>query len=282
VWLFGFRNYPHSDIFDALPTPYDWLDLKKQSDGIEGNLWRIYDELYDLSDFDHPGGDAFLEITRGTDITELVESSHLDADKVRALLPKYRVGLAAQPRNCNFTFHEDGFYCTLRRRVFEYMKEMGDKCWQRRKYWGSSACCHDALLLAFLATLTAAMVRDGSSADASTCVLLCVAGALLAMLAISAHNFFHQRDSWRMRSFDLTGLSSHDWRVSHVYSHHCYPNSFFDYEASSFVSVLSFYPQLHKRGVLARLRAVLALGAASPAVLPLTVRTRTAAHCSGP
>jgi len=56
-----------------------WLEGKHADDEAEG-LWRIYDKLYDLSDFAarHPGGASWIECTRGTDITEPFESHHIE------------------------------------------------------------------------------------------------------------------------------------------------------------------------------------------------------------
>lgn len=44
---------------------YTWLEDKKDDDGAEG-LWRIHDDLYDLSDFirQHPGGEDWLVLTK--------------------------------------------------------------------------------------------------------------------------------------------------------------------------------------------------------------------------
>lgn len=45
----------------------NWLKDKMEDDGAEG-LWRIEDDLYDLTDFVkvHPGGPMWLELTKVT------------------------------------------------------------------------------------------------------------------------------------------------------------------------------------------------------------------------
>lgn len=55
--------------------------------------------------------------------------------------------------------------------------------------------------------------------------LLLVAGTVLGMVAVAAHNFFHKKDNWRVYYFDLSPLSSYEWRISHAYSHHLFPNT---------------------------------------------------------
>lgn len=49
----------------SLKTVYRWLEGKRQDDGAEG-LWRIHDDLYDLTDFidSHPGGAEWLRLTK--------------------------------------------------------------------------------------------------------------------------------------------------------------------------------------------------------------------------
>ena len=59
-------------------------------------------------------------------------------------------------------------------------------------------------------------------------------GISLTLLGISAHNFLHRRNNWRMLYLNLTGLNYQEWRISHVLSHHMFPNTFHDLEVSNF------------------------------------------------
>lgn len=65
---------PFSERNDAFKTPYGFLEGRKKVDGAEG-LWRIRNSLYDLETFAkfHPGGEEWIRLTKGTDITELFE-----------------------------------------------------------------------------------------------------------------------------------------------------------------------------------------------------------------
>ncbi|RYG98589.1 hypothetical protein EON65_51260, partial [archaeon] len=154
--LLGFYAYPSDFKFDFMPTPYAWLDLKRKTDvdHVEDintdKLWRVHDSWYDLRGFVHPGGQDFIHITQGTDITELVESSHLDIDKIRTLLKKYFVCKAVSPRNCLLDFQQTGFYVTLRTRVYEMMKTIKEKKPKKPSYLGSVEFFHDYLLFGFL------------------------------------------------------------------------------------------------------------------------------------
>ena len=71
--------------FIFINSPERWLANKRAEDGIDPDLWRIHDKLYDLSGFAkrHPGGPMWIESTRGTDITEAFEVSHLFMEGTR-------------------------------------------------------------------------------------------------------------------------------------------------------------------------------------------------------
>ena len=77
-----------------------------------------------------------------------------------------------------------------------------------------------------------------------------LSGITLSHCCGMAHNFFHQRDNWRMYAFDLSLLSSFEWRVSHCYSHHCYPNQIKDAEVIGLEPFFKFIPdkEQQKRG----------------------------------
>lgn len=110
-------------------TVQRWLDAKRDDDNVEDGLWRINNALYDLTDFisTHPGGPDWLKHTKGHDITEAFITHHLTMEKTQPLLEKYRVRETARPRNVKLTFHEDGFYMTLRRRVMAELPEIRAK-----------------------------------------------------------------------------------------------------------------------------------------------------------
>lgn len=132
------------------------MECKQKDDNAE-NLWRVHDTIYDLTEFinKHPGGADWIKITKvifefkspminfslllsqkcnqhhhyfqGTDVTEAFEVHHLRYGIAENLLQDYRVRDAKQPRNFKFTFKEDGFYRTLRRRVAEKVKTLDQK-----------------------------------------------------------------------------------------------------------------------------------------------------------
>lgn len=44
----------------------DWIKARRKEDGTDGELWRVYDGLYNLEQWilKHPGGRQWLEITK--------------------------------------------------------------------------------------------------------------------------------------------------------------------------------------------------------------------------
>ena len=70
-----------------------------------------------------------------------------------------------------------------------------------------------------------------------------LSGVFLLWLTIIAHNFFHQKDNWRMYCFNMSLLNVREWRISHAMSHHLYTNSFHDLEISMFEPFLQWMPK---------------------------------------
>ncbi|XP_069700193.1 cytochrome b5-related protein-like isoform X2 [Periplaneta americana] len=167
---------------DPLKSSALWLKGKCQDDNADG-LWRVHDDLYDLTGFidKHPGGSYWLSVT-----------------KVRKVWSDNPPGTP----------------------------------------WKSMAIA-DLLLMSSLASAVLA-------AFFSNFLLGLVSGVLLALTTVSAHNFFHQRDNFRMYYFDLSFMSSREWRVSHSMSHHLYTNTLLDLEISMLEPFLQLLPRTSK------------------------------------
>ncbi|CAL7933721.1 unnamed protein product [Xylocopa violacea] len=234
----GFENFPGRDL--KLKTPFTFLEARRKIDGAEG-LWRVRNNLYDLRGFEkfHPGGAEWIHLTRGTDITELFESHHL-TDKAEKLLPKYFIREAVTPRRMELTFKPDGFFLTFKRRALEALKDID--------FHHSSSKTN--LIADFL--LTSTILFSIATAYTQSYLILTLAGVFLAWTAIIGHNYFHMRDSFRMYYFDLIGISSKDWRISHAMSHHVYPNTLWDFEVYVLEPYLHWLPAI-KRSMLTNL-----------------------------
>jgi hypothetical protein len=235
--LFGFLK-PLERSKAAAGSAWEWTRKKANCDISnkgQHKYWRIHDNLYDLSTFDHPGGSDWLTITRGNDVTELFESSHPNMDKTRQLLSKYLVCPAGEKRNSGaFTFEKDGFYNIFRSRAWEVLKKSG------AGPTSQMLLIHDSLLVVFLALMVA--VTDHLLDKKHWMAIAVVTGVVLQCLGTVSHNFYHKKTNWRMFSWDLTPYSSFEWRISHCYSHHVFPNTAYDYEVLVFEPLIHYFP----------------------------------------
>ncbi|KAF6207091.1 hypothetical protein GE061_018330 [Apolygus lucorum] len=217
-----------------LKTSDAWMDSRRRENAGGNQLWRVHDKLYDLNKFAdvHPGGKQWINLTRGTDITEAFECHHF-TESARNLLPKFFVRDAETARNSPFTFEENGFYCTLRKRVVEAMKGV------KRGPTAQSKMFADFFATATVLLATLAAVRESYVIAAASAVCLCC-------VTVVAHNFFHQRDNFRMYYWAFCGFSVKEWRISHSLSHHLFPNSRQDLELTAFEPIFQWAPRKDK------------------------------------
>lgn len=209
---------------------FRWLEGKRIDDNAEG-LWRVHDKLYDLTSFveKHPGGAEWLSLTKGVDITEQFETHHITG-KAEQLLVKFYVREASLPRNYNFTFDDNGFFRTLRRKAAVKIQELDTRPAKISKMISD-------LMLGLVFSSAVLAVKDENIFLA----LLC--GLFLFWLFVISHNFFHQKDNWRMLCCNLSLLNYREWRVSHAMSHHLYTNTYYDLEISMFEPFLEWIPR---------------------------------------
>ncbi|OXA46666.1 Cytochrome b5-related protein [Folsomia candida] len=220
---------------NVVVTPYNWLDDKRRGDAI-GDYWRVHDKLYDLTNFieKHPGGRDWIDVTRGTDVTEAFESSHiLNMNKVESILAKYYVKEATHPRNSPYEFKDDGFYKTLKRRVEPILKKVGTGPTKRLLLTQD--------LLASLYVFTSCL-----GAWSGSWLLQILAGIILGMVVVGAHNFLHLKDTWRRFYFDLCPMTSFEFRITHGLSHHLFPNTILDYEVIALQPIFELLPSRPK------------------------------------
>ncbi|KAK4873787.1 hypothetical protein RN001_013147 [Aquatica leii] len=218
-------------------STYQWLEDKKIFDGAEG-LWRIHDNLYDLTNFidRHPGGKFWLEISKGLDITEGFESYHI-SNNPEKILPQFFVRKALTPRNSPFTFKEDGFYKTLKRNVRKIWSDIPRDGIEKSKRIA------DMFFIISVALVLLATVY-------SNYFIGFLAGIMFAFMSTATHNYYHQKESFRSL-YGYFGMSpSRDWIIIHVFSHHFHTNSVIDFQAYLLEPLMYFYPQ--KKSIASR------------------------------
>ena len=127
------------------------------------------------------------EVTRGTDITEAFESSHLDANKVDAILAKFyrKEAPTNKKRQSPFTFQDDGFYRTLKKRANLHLKQnvtRKDQEIGRQKV----KTVQNRMLIAL-------GISVSLSIGLASYWLSILSGLLLALNMIVSHNFSHRK-----------------------------------------------------------------------------------------
>lgn len=227
----GFLKYP-SLRDEPIKTAATWIKGRAMDDNY-GPLWRVHDKLYDLGEFvdKHPGGRVWLQVTRGLDITEVFEASHI-SPHVETILAKYYVRPAEGPRNSPYTLHPDGFFRTLKKRVHQHLSTKVSRQ-EKELALKRVTTIQDRLVFTFLVLLTATAWTGWYS-------LAVAAGTVLMININCAHNFYHKKDNWRMYCWDLGLLSSYEWRITHAISHHIYTNTLWDFELSDFEPMVDF------------------------------------------
>ena len=135
-----------------------------------------------------------LDYFQGTDITEAFESHHIK-ESVRNYLKQYFVKPATGPRYSPYTFHEDGFYRTLKRRAQPIIATLPPGPALRSKIW------IDMVMVVTMGTAVLAAATSSYSIGF-------LAGFIMNFLVMGAHNFLHLRDNYRMYYLDVSFMSA--------------------------------------------------------------------------
>ncbi|KAF2887820.1 hypothetical protein ILUMI_18353 [Ignelater luminosus] len=76
------------------------------------------------------------------------------------------------------------------------------------------------------------------------------AGIFVSFVALASHNYFHQKDNFRMYYSDITLMQSGEWRIIHVLSHHLYTNTIADMQAYAVEPIVQYFP--HEKSFVAK------------------------------
>eukprot|EP01087_Luapelamoeba_hula_P016565 TRINITY_DN50_c0_g1_i1.p1 TRINITY_DN50_c0_g1~~TRINITY_DN50_c0_g1_i1.p1 ORF type:complete len:478 (+),score=74.70 TRINITY_DN50_c0_g1_i1:106-1539(+) len=199
----------------------------KKDDDAASNYWLLHGSYYDFTEFvdRHPGGHRAILLGKGRDCTALFESYHtnLPAD---ALLQKYRVTDVKPSEEeiefvagKGFTFAEDGFYRTVKKRARQYFKDHNIPH-TKANAWGILMAVLNIIVLSYLCF--AAFVQGSYIAA----FFHGIARALLIIRPnhASSHYALFQSpelNQWAYRiSMFFSGTSPAQWTQKHVVAHH--------------------------------------------------------------
>lgn len=113
---------------------------------------------------------------------------------MRSYLKQYYVKRATGPRFSPYTFYSDGFYRTLMRRAQPIIATVP-----------TGPALRSKILLDMVMVTT--MLTAILAATTSSYALGVLAGFLMNLTVMGAHNFLHLRDNLRMYYFDFSFMS---------------------------------------------------------------------------
>mmetsp|Transcript_45770 Transcript_45770/g.68088 ORF Transcript_45770/g.68088 Transcript_45770/m.68088 type:complete len:430 (-) Transcript_45770:1209-2498(-) len=195
--------------------------------------WRIGNEWYDLSTFEHPGGNQILRLARDRfeDCTFVFEAHHHNYIHARNILKKYKVTSEDEAdktvtgNNSNKyprLLGHGAFYSVIRRRVADHLKQVN--C----KDGGPTKEC----LVLFWVVFVLWCTGESVSYLTGSIVVSLFTGLVGTWLGAFGHNWVHQpkykRRGWALLSLDTLGFSSEGWYREHLLQHHMYTNTPWD------------------------------------------------------
>ena len=87
-------------------------------------MWTIFNQTYDLSEFDnHPGGKFIINICKYQDCSAIISSYHTNIKHHMKILEKYKIDNKTIKKKENFFYYNDLFYNTLKKNVFHVLKK---------------------------------------------------------------------------------------------------------------------------------------------------------------
>lgn len=201
---------------------------------IPDNLIGIRGNLYNIDYFNHPGGNTFLEINKGTDITNLFETHHINIKLAEKSLEKCKcVGTYVVKHNYDYNFYD-----LLRSYVFEKFKTK----LSRKINFKTKISLILYIILGGILNFNLLYFKSFSYLYFSICLLNSLNNSILGGFG---HNGIHKLE-YSSLLLDWNGLSSFEWLLEHVHSHHMYPNSKYDHDSISMIPFLNWIPTKSK------------------------------------
>lgn len=204
---------------------------KALASNIPEHLILIHGKLYDPASIDHPGGNAWLMTCKGVDATALFESSHINIHAARAMLERLSpVAVFATPDNAPLTDYTR--YACLREIVY--------KKFPTRSMRRAGRATRLAYALCVLTVASSHIYLLRTIPFSFQWIVCCFLSAVVnTVWGGMGHNFVHQLDS-RAIALDWNGLSSYEWMLEHVISHHPSPNTHKDHDSISMLPLVDW------------------------------------------
>ena len=199
---------------------------------IPNNCIGIHGKIYNIDNFNHPGGNTFIEINKGCDITTLFETHHINYKLAKDVLDRLPI-VGTYNKKINYDFKR---YYTLREKIYSKFKTKKSRIMNNiTKY---------SLLgyITFGLFLHCKLLQYNFSNVQPSFLGLCLISSLVnSILGGFGHNGIHKL-LYSSLLLDWNGLSSLEWLLEHVHSHHMYTNTIYDHDAISMKPFLNWIP----------------------------------------
>ena len=201
--------------------PVVFRALHEINKNIPDNCIGIHGNIYSVEGFDHPGGTIFIQMAKGQDCTSLFETHHINIERALFYLNKQTV---VGKYEC---IYKSDFknYSLLRKYVKDLLKKEKSRIIYVIRY---------LILFSVLFGHLLVCLFDFNH------ILIFVTSMLNTIAGSVGHNAVH-RFEFLSLLLDWNGLSSSEWLLEHVMSHHMFTNTKHDHDAISMEPFVSWY-----------------------------------------
>lgn len=203
---------------------------------IPSNCVGIHGNLYEINNFDHPGGNTFIEINKGCDITVLFETHHINYNLAyNSLKNLNKIGTYKQD-----IFYNYSSYYYFRNKVLNIFQNKKSRLMNNfSRYCLISYICLGSF------TYYKMLKYTYDNLDIFFIPICLINSLVCSILGGFGHNGIHKLN-FSSLLLDWNGLSSLEWLLEHVHSHHMYTNTIYDHDAISMIPFLNWLPSKNK------------------------------------
>lgn len=205
---------------------------------IPNNCIGIHGKIYNIDNFNHPGGNTFIEINKGCDITTLFETHHINYRLANHALDKLTM-LGTYDSKINYDFKK---YYTLREKIYINFKTKKSRIMNNITKYSLLGYITLGLFLHYKLLQYNFSNTEKNLTSLTSFLGLCLISSLVnSILGGFGHNGIHKL-LYSSLLLDWNGLSSLEWLLEHIHSHHMYTNTIYDHDAISMKPFLNWIP----------------------------------------
>jgi len=205
---------------------------------IPNNCIGIHGKIYNIDNFNHPGGNTFIEINKGCDITALFETHHINYKLANDVLDRLTI-VGTYNKKINYDFSR---YYDLRKKIFNEFKTKKSRLMNNISKFSLFGFINLGLFLHYnLLKYNFSNIKINLTNLLSFLVLCLLSSLVNSILGGYGHNGVHKL-LYSSLLLDWNGLSLLEWLLEHVHSHHMYTNTIYDHDSISMKPFLNWIP----------------------------------------